>query len=51
LNKLYSIVTHVLIIGDFNCSPGSRFFKDFADLAVDNNVIRSVLHRLVDAVT
>ena len=24
---------HILIDGDFNCSPGSRFFNDFIDFA------------------
>ena len=26
-----------LIVGDFNCSPGSRFFCEFSSFAVNNN--------------
>jgi len=55
LSKLHAIVdseaAHILIVGDFNCSPGSRFFNDFIDFANDNNFIVSDLHRLTDAVT
>jgi hypothetical protein len=38
-------------MGDFNCSPGSRFFPDFAKFAVDNNLLTSDLNRLDDVVT
>lgn len=42
---------HTVISGDFNCSPGSRFFGDFASFASDNNLITSDLNRLQDVVT
>jgi len=56
LGKLHATVVdneaaHVLIVGDFNCSPGSRFFNDFIDFADDNNFIVSDLRRLTDVVT
>jgi len=56
LSKLHATVVdndaaHVLIVGDFNCSPGSRFFKEFIHFADDNNFIVSDLHRLANAIT
>ena len=56
LSKVHATVVdsdavHVLIVGDFNCSPVSRFFKDFIEFADDNNFMVSDLHRLTDVVT
>jgi len=42
---------HTLIVGDFNCSPGSRFFSDFVSFANDNNLITTDLNRLHDGIT
>ena len=56
LSKLHVLILesdaiHTLIMGDFNCSPGSRFFPDFAKFAVDNNLLTSDLNRIDDVVT
>jgi hypothetical protein len=37
---------HTIIAGDFNCSPGSRFFKEYVAFAADNNLIKSDIERL-----
>jgi exonuclease III len=42
---------HSLIVGDFNCSPGSRFFPDFMKVANENNLLTTDLNRLKDIVT
>jgi len=42
---------HTLIVGDFNCSPGSRFFTDFISFANDNNLITTDLNRIHDGIT
>lgn len=42
---------HTLIAGDFNCSPGSRFFNDFNSFASDNNLITTDLNRLHNIAT
>jgi hypothetical protein len=42
---------NTLIVGDFNCSKGSRFFGDFSSFAVDNNLITSDNNRLQDVAT
>jgi exonuclease III len=56
LCKLHALILesdaiHTLIAGDFNCSPGSRFFPEFSSFAIENNLITSDLHRLHDIVT
>ena len=48
---LESDAIHTLIMGDFNCSPSSRFFPEFAKFAVDNKLLTSDLNRLDDVVT
>jgi len=35
---------HTLIVGDYNCSPGSRFFNEFVSFAGDNNLITTDLN-------
>jgi exonuclease III len=42
---------HTVIAGDFNCSPGSRFFTKYADFASDNSMIMSDLNCLKDVST
>lgn len=56
LSKLHVLIVesdaiHTLIVGDFNCSPGSRFFSEFASFATDNNLITTDLYKLHDVVT
>ena len=56
LGKLHALLLdsdaiHALIVGDFNCSPGSKFFPDFAKFSEDNNLITTDLIRLQDVVT
>jgi len=46
LGKLHAMMIdsetiHTLIAGDFNCSPGSRFFNEFVSFSDDNNMIMS----------
>jgi exonuclease III len=53
LSKLHimmieSDAIHSLIVGDFNCSPGSRFFPDFMKFANENNLLTTDLNRLKD---
>jgi len=43
-----SDVIHTQIVGDFNCSPGSKFVNDFTSFASDNNLITTDLNRLHD---
>jgi len=40
LSKLYALILdteaiHTLIVGDFNCSPGSKFFPQFVKFYVE----------------
>jgi len=56
LGKLHALMTdsntiHTLIAGDFNCSPGSRFFGDFKNFVDDNNLVVSDINRLRDVYT
>jgi len=56
LSKLHALildteVIHTLIVGDFNCSSGSKFFPEFVKFSVDNNLLTSDLNRLHDGVT
>lgn len=56
LSKLHSLIldsdtVHTLIVGDFNCSPGSRFFPDFIKFSRDNKLLTSDLNRLNNAAT
>ena len=46
-----SDVIHTIIAGDFNCSPGSRFFKEFTNFAAENNLVTTDLNQLHDVVT
>lgn len=56
LSKLHALILdsdaiHTLIVGDFNCSTGSKFFPDFVKFSVDNNLLTSDLNRLHDVAT
>jgi hypothetical protein len=56
LSKLHVLIVdtdavHTVIAGDFNCSPGSRFFNDYITFAVDNNLILSDINRLNNVFT
>ena len=56
LSKLHALILdsdaiHTLIVGDFNCSPGSKFFPDFSKFSAENNLVASDLNRLNDVVT
>lgn len=56
LSKLHALILdteaiHTLIVGDFNCSPGSKFFPEFVKFSVDNNLLTSDLNRLHDVAT
>ena len=56
LGKLHALMTdsntiHTLIAGDFNCSPGSRFFGDFKNFVDDNNLVVSDINHLRDVYT
>jgi exonuclease III len=56
LSKLHVLMVdtdaaHTVIVGDFNCSPGSRFFKEFANFAIDNNLVMSDINRLNNVFT
>ena len=56
LSKLHVLILesdtiHTLIVGDFTCSPGSRFFPEFAKFATENYLFTSDLNRLDDVVT
>ena len=42
---------HFVVIGDFNCQPGSRFFEYYLQFAADNNMKRSDINRLTDVCT
>jgi len=42
---------HTIIAGDFNCSPNSRFYTEFANFADENNLVTTDLNRLSDTVT
>ena len=42
---------HTIIAGDFNCSPNSRFYTEFANFADENNLVMTDLNRLSDTVT
>ena len=51
LGKLHAMmydsdIIHTLIAGDFNCSPGSRFFDEFKSFCDDNNMVVSDISRL-----
>ena len=51
LAKLHALMVdtdavHTIIAGDFNCSPGSRFYKEYVAFAADNNLIKSDIERL-----
>jgi len=51
LGKLHAMmydsdIIHTLIAGDFNCSPGSRFFDKFKSFCDDNNMVVSDISRL-----
>jgi len=37
---------HTFIAGDFNCSPGSRFFHEFVSFSDDKNMIMSDINLL-----
>ena len=39
-----------IVIGDFNCQPGSRFYTHFTQLAADNKLIFTDISRLNDDV-
>ena len=52
LGKLHAMMhdsdnIHTLIAGDFNCSPGSRFFDEFKSFCNDNNMVVLILVVLV----
>ena len=56
LSRLHALIidtniAHVIIPGDFNCSVGSRFFEEFSNFALENNLIISDMLRLSDVVT
>jgi len=56
LGKLHAIMVesdniHVLIAGDFNCSPGSRFFGEFKSFSDDNNLSMSDMNHFGDVYT
>jgi exonuclease III len=56
LSKLHVLMVdtdaaHTVIAGDFNCSPGSRFFNEYVSFAVDNNLVMSDLNRLNNVFT
>ena len=56
LGKLHAMMVdsetiHTLIAGDFNCSPGSRFFNEFISFSDDNNMITSDINHLSDVYT
>ena len=43
LSKLNALIidtssSHIIIAGDFNCSFNSRFFSEFSDFALENNL-------------
>lgn len=38
-----SDIPHVVIVGDFNCQPGTRFFKVLAHFMEDNNLVMTDL--------
>ena len=43
LSRLHALIidtniAHVIIPGDFNCSVGSRFFEEFSNFALENNL-------------
>ena len=46
-----SEATQLLIAGDFNCQPGSRFFNIFESFANDHNLCLTDLDKLNDAFT
>ena len=56
LSKLHVLMVesdcaHTLIVGDFNCGPGSRFFNEFSEFAADNNLCMSDISRLQNVFT
>jgi len=56
LSKLFALNLdtegiHTLIVSDFNCSPGSKFFSEFVKFSVDNNLLTSDLYHLHDVAT
>ena len=56
LCQLQALITesdgiHILIAGDFNCGPGSKFFSEFCSFANENNLVTSDLSRLRDVAT
>ena len=56
LNKLHALLLdteaiHTLSVGDFNCSPGSKFFPEFVTFPIDNHLSTSDLNHLHDVVT
>ena len=42
---------NVVLCGDFNCHPGSRFYDLYAQLCTDLNVVQSDVNRLQDSFT
>ena len=42
---------HVIIMGDFNCQEGSRFYGEFLNLVSEHNLIIADMTRLHDAFT
>jgi len=43
---LLSDTVHCLIAGDFNCSPGYRFFNEYTQFSQDNKMFTSDLNQL-----
>ena len=56
LSKLNALIidtssSHIIIAGDFNCSFNSRFFSEFSDFALENNLVISDMSRLSNVTT
>ena len=54
ISVLYTVsdaVHLIMIMGDFNCQRGSRFYDIFCSLAADNNLRLSDINRLTEAFT
>jgi len=56
LSKLHALIVdsnaiHTVIAGDFNCSPGSRFFGEFTQFSIDHGLVTSDLNRLNNVYT